>query len=242
MTQLAPAGPLTVLHAPCHGPSMTMQTVRFALSGHIGADSVAFSEAYRMRDSLEAGRPRWRVTMPLELPGDDWDSIRGKFDCPVLVRRRHPLVDEWTLKVARRSFPRKIAPDRWANAQTYAHELGPVEHSAMHPHAVVQGLHDSIPRVQEYARSMRRLEAHLERSLEAGKLPVVTGDLNHPDVDGPSWVPRRTFARLGLKTWAVGIDWVAWHPALVIVDRKVISREQTRMDHPWLVTRFEGFR
>jgi hypothetical protein len=50
------------------------------------------------------------------------------------------------------------------------------------------------------------------------------------------------FARLGFKTWTVGVDWLAWSPGLVPIRNRVIGREQTRQDHPWLWAQFTGFR
>lgn len=231
---------LVVLHAPCHGPSLTHKTIRFALSDEVGACAVVPSEAYR-HEAFIRDRPRWRVTMPVIRDDDDHDTVRGKGDVPVLVRRHHPLLSSWSRKACGRSVPIKLAPPRYFNGQTFAHDLGAVEVVAAHPHAAVVGKPLTLDRVEKYAASMRVLEEHLEFSLSKGKLPVVCGDLQIGDRDGPPWYPMRMFARLGFNTWNVGVDWVAWPPGLVPIRRRVIGREQTRQDHPWLHVTFTGF-
>lgn len=232
---------LTFLHAPCHGPTLTHSTIRFALSDEFHACAVGFSEAYR-HEAFLRGRPRWRPTMPAPRPEDDSHMTRGKFDAPVLVRRHHPLVASWSVKACGRSAPLKLAPPRWFNGQTFAHDLGAVETIAAHPHAKIVGLPGDLDRVEKYAESMRVLEAHIEKSLNKGRLVVLGGDLNYPDrPGGPAWSPPRMLRRLGLKHWAVGIDWVAWSPELVPVRNRVIGREQTHQDHPWLWVSFTGF-
>lgn len=236
----APTDPLVLLQASCHGPTVDTRTLRFALGGDVGADVVNGSELYRHRAWLSE-RPKWRVSLPPVDDGDDRDDLRGKNDAPVLVRRRYPLVDEWWRLMCHRSTPLKLAPPRYANAQTFAHPLGLVEAVAFHPHANVRGFPHDLPRVVEYRRGMRRLEQHLRHSLERGRLPVGSGDLNYPNVDGPEWSPRRMFARLGLRTWSVGVDWVWWHPQLVMVDQRVYGRDRTRQDHPWLRAAWTGF-
>lgn len=237
---VAPDDPLTVLQASCHGPTLDTQTIRFALSARIGAHDVRFSEAYRHRLFLSE-RNGWRSTMPPAQPEDDRDTLRGKFDAPVMVRRRLPMVDEWHRLMCHRSTPLKLAPPRYANGQAYVHALGVVEAIAFHPHAAIHGRPPGLDRVQEYARGMKRLGRRIERALDDDRLVIVSGDLNYPNADGPPWSPRRLFADLGLKTWAVGVDWFAWSPQLVLVGSDVIGRDQTRQDHPWLLARFSGF-
>lgn len=232
--------PLVVLQASCHGPTLDTQTIRFALSSRIGAHVVNFSEAYRHRLFLSE-RDGWRATMPEAQLDDDRDTTRGKFDAPVMVRHRFPMVDEWSRLMCHRAAPLKLAPPRYANGQAFVHPLGVVEDIAFHPHAAIRGFATGLPRVREYARGMELLERKIVRALEADRLVVVSGDLNYPDVDGPEWSPRRLFARLGLKTWSVGVDWLAWSPQLVLVGQDVIGRDKTRQDHPWLVGRFSGF-
>lgn len=233
---------LTVLQASCHGPTLTHRHIRFALSREFSACAVAFSEAYR-HEAFLRDRDSWRVTMPVTRPDDDRDTLRGKGDAPVLVRRHHPLVAGWSTRAAHRSVPLKIAPPRYFNGQTFAHALGAVEVIGAHPHAGILGVPESVDRVQEYARSMGVLEDHVRQSLDKGRLPVVCGDLNYPDHGqaGPSWSPARVFARLGLLTWTVGVDWMAWDPRLVRVGRRIVFPAQNGQDHPWLWQRFTGF-
>lgn len=238
---ITPAHPLTVLQASCHGPSLTHRAIRYALSREFSACVVNFSEAYR-HEAFLYDRPSWRVTLPVIREGDDRDVVRGKGDAPVVVRRHHHLLDSWSMKACSRSVPLKIAPPRWFNGQTFDHELGAVEAMAAHPNAAIRGLPEGLDRVEKYAQSMRLLELRIEDSLHRGRLPVVTGDLNYPDVDGPPWCPSRMFARLGLKTWAVGVDWIAYSPRLVPIRNRIIGQAQTGQDHPWLHASFTGFR
>lgn len=232
--------PLTLLQASCHGPTLDVQTIRFALSSWVGAHVVNFSEAYRHRLFL-AERESWRSTMPETQLDDDRDTIRGKFDAPVMVRRRLPMVDEWSRLMCHRAVPLRLAPPRYGNGQAFVHPLGLIEDTTLHPHAAVEGFSSGLPRVQEYARGMDRLERRIARALDDNRLAIGSGDLNYSDHDGPEFAPRRMFARLGLRTWNVGVDWVWWSPELVCVARDVFTREQTRQDHPWLRARFSGF-
>lgn len=225
---------LRVLHAPMHGPTVTHRDIRYALSSEFSACAVTFSEAYR-HEAFLRDRPRWRPTMPVPQESDDWHRTRGKFDAPVLVRRHHPLVASWSQHVCRRSVPVRIAPPRWFNGQTFAHDFGAVEVIAAHPNAAVVGRPPGLDRVEQYAQSMQALEVHIARSVMRGRLIVVGGDLNWPGKPAhPSWSPPAMFRRLGFETWSVGIDWLAWSPALVPTDRRIIPRGRNGQDHPWL--------
>lgn len=232
---------LRVIAAMNHGPTVDHKALRFALSREFLACAVIFSEAYR-HEAFLRDRPSWRATMPVGRPDDDRDTLRGKMDAPVLVRRHHPLIDSWSVQACGRSVPIKLAPPRYFNGQTFAHELGEVEVVAAHPHAAIIGHPEGLDRVQKYAHSMRVLEAHVDESIQRGRLVVVGGDLNYPDVDGPSWSPPEVFRRLGLRTWCVGVGWLAWSPRLVPLRQEVIGRDRTRQDHPWMFKAFTGFR
>lgn len=242
MSIVVPDHPLRLLHAPSHGPSLDHQAIRYALSARISACVVNWSEAYRQAHYLR-GRPAWRVTMASAQDGDSFDVLRGKHDCPVMVRRHHDLVEEWHVKASAGSSPRKIAPPRWFNAQAFDHQLGVVESASAHPHAAVRGLDPrKVDRVAKYVESMAVLEARLARALDEDRLVIGSGDLNHPnDPDGPTWAPRAMFRRLGLRYWCVGIDYVWWHPRLILVQQRTISTQRNRQDHPWLVAAWTGF-
>lgn len=239
---VAPADKWVHLQASCHGPTLDTKTCRFALSARVEANSVVFSEAYREPNRVFLDdREHWRATMPQQLPSDDRDTLRGKFDAPVLIRGRYPLVDEWSSQMCHRSAPLRLAPPRYANGQAVASPFGALEVVGMHPHADIIGHPPDLPRVVEYRRSMQRLRHRLAQALDAGRLVIFSGDLNYPARPGPMWTPREVFGQLGLRTWAVGVDWVAWSPELVCVDREVIGRDRTRQDHPWLRATFTGF-
>lgn len=233
---------LTVLQASCHGPTLTHRQIRFALSSRFQACAVAFSEAYR-HEAFLRDRESWRVTLPHTELDDDRDVLRGKGDAPVLVRRHHPMLDSWSLRACTRSVPLRLAPPRYFNGQAFAHALGAVEVMGAHPHADIRGRPAGLDRVEKYAQSMRLLELRIEHSLDRNRLPVVCGDLNYPDDGqaGPSWSPSRVFARLGFKTWAVGVDWIAYHPRLIPTHNAVIGKSETGQDHPWLHASFTGF-
>lgn len=225
---------LRILHAPQHGPSFTLEQARLALN--LGACSVGFTEAYRLIPALRR-RPRWRIAV-----GHSETSRRGPGDVPVMVRRHHKPVDRWALKACEAAEPLRLAPERWITGFAYRHPLGVIEHIATHPDPIMAPA-ATLSMRREYREHMRQLETALHVSLELGRIPVLTGDLNVGQRRTPDFAPLNIIQRAGLEFWCVGVDWIAWHPSLVPVRRQTIPREEKgHAGHPWLWIDFEGFR
>lgn len=232
--------PLTILHAPTHGPSLDLDAIRFAAS--LDPDSIGWTEAYRRIGALRTRlRYRTRVGNPLGVPNA---SIRGAHDVPIQVRRRwrrrRRLVDWYAFKACDPSSPIKIAPDRWITGVIYDHPIGRVEHIALHPNAAVQGVSIEVDRVQKFRHQMRRLESTIVLAQRRGHVVIVTGDLNwgRPDADDPPFAPWRVFERCELTQWRVGLDWIAYAPHLRIAERQTFGAAMTGSDHPWMLARF----
>lgn len=233
-------GPLTILHAACHGPSLSTAAIRFAAS--LNADSIGWTEAYRRIPALRRRlRYRTRVGNPRGVANA---SIRGAHDVPIQIRRRwrnrRRLVDWYAFKACDPSTPIKIAPDRWITGAIYDHPVGRVEHIALHPNAAVQGVDREVDRVRKFAAQMRRLESTIVHAQQRGHVVIVTGDLNwgHPQPSDPPFAPWRVFERCDLDVWRVGLDWIAYAPHLRIVERQTFGPAVTGSDHPWLFVRF----
>lgn len=226
--------PLTILHAPCHGPTVTPHHIRHALT--LGACSVGFSELYERVPYLRE-RPSWRTTVG-NPPNDTHDELRGAHDAPIATRRHHEQVRSFAMRACDASTPLKLAPPRWVQSDTYVHPLGDVEHITAHPNAAVVGLDPArVDRVKKYVATMGVLERRIKLALKRKRLVVVTGDLNYPALaDVVDWSPHAMFARTGLKVWAIGVDYVAHGPGLRPVDRQVIT--DNGQDHPWMMRRF----
>lgn len=232
-----PRHTLTVLHAPLHGPDFTKADAKAAMA--LGADSLAFSEAnvlarwlrrrvrYRcrvMRSSIDTRR----VRSPLGDAGDN----------PVMVKRGHKRLQSWGVMACTPSEPVRIAPARFLYGEAYAHPFGDVEHLSAHPNAGVSKFRTlRVPRVRKYAATMRMLEAKVRRAQDKGRLVIVTGDLQMSKRCTQRWSPDQTFRRLGLRTYAAGIDWIAYDPRLVLLEAKVLEPRPGH-DHPWILATF----
>lgn len=225
--------PLRIVHAPLRAPIARPADIQRALA--LGGCSVGPTEAYRLIGYLRR-RPSWRIAV-----GRSETSLRGPGDVPVLVRRHHKPVDRWAIKACGPADPLRLAPERWITGFAYRHPLGTIEHIAHHPHPILNAA-ATLSMRRGYRESMERLEQCVRVSLELGRLPVVTGDLNVTRASALEFAPRAMFERLGLKAWSVGVDWIAWHRSLVPVGRRVIERQENGQDHPWLVLDLEGFR
>lgn len=226
--------PLTILHAPCHGPSLDVRAIKFATS--LGADSIGWTEAYRRVPALRRRvRYRTRVGNPNGVPRA---TIRGAHDVPIMVHRRRRLLDWYAVKACDPSTPIKIAPDRWITGVIYDHPIGTIEHIALHPNAGVEGLTREVDRVDKYARTMERLASLGTRALNSGHHLIVSGDLNYRAGHVAPWTPDAVFSELDLDTWRVGIDWIAYSPHLRLRTQDEHGPTETRSDHPWMFARF----
>lgn len=224
---------LTILHAPCHGPSLDLAAIRIAVG--LDADSIGWTEAYRrvpmlrrrLRYRTRVGNPRHAVNA----------SIRGAHDVPIQVHRRNRLIEWQAIKACDPSTPLRVAPDRWITRVVFEHPIGRVEHVALHPNAAVMGHPLGVDRVEKYAATMERLESIATRAIRRGHHLVVTGDLNYRS-GGPDYAPEAVFDRLDLDTWRIGLDWQARSPHLRLVDRLTLGEATTGQDHPWMRARY----
>lgn len=223
------SGALSILHAPCHGPSLDLGAIRFACS--VGADSIGFTEGYRQIRAL-----RRRVSYRCRVGKSSIDTRLGPSprgdagDVPILVRRRHPLVEWSAVPVTPPGEPRKIAPERWLTRVVYDHPFGLVEHINAHPDPMV------VRDGGSHARYLERLEAMSVRAIRRGHHLIVTGDLQARG--GIVW---NMFGYLDLDTWRVGIDWVGYSPHLRLVERtRLVDPSQVGVEHPhpWMLARF----
>lgn len=220
------SAPLSILHAPGYAPRIDLGAVRFACS--TTADSIGFTEAYRVIPILRR-RVSYRCRVG-KSPTDTRavDSPRGDAgDVPILIRRRHRLVDWHAEAVTDPGQPRKWAPERWLTEATYLHTIGEVTHLVAHPNPrfVDGGLWDAY---------MARLESRLVRAARLGRHLILTGDLQFGRL-GPY------FDRLDLDYWRLGIDYVAHSPHLRLVERAHLtdpSQVGVENPHPWMLARF----
>ncbi len=222
-------GALSILHAPCHGPSLDLGAIRFACS--LGADSIGFTEAYAQTRVL-----RRRVAYRCRVGRSSTDtrriaSPRGDAgDVPILIRRRHRLVEWSAERVTPPTEPLKFGPERWITTAVYEHPFGFVEHLNAHPNPRFVG--EGSATWQAY---LDRLESRIVRAQRRGHHVIVTGDLQA--VSGP----LRMFDRLDLDAWRVGIDYIAHSPHLRRVESSRLvdpSQVGQRHPHPWLLARF----
>jgi hypothetical protein len=165
--------------------------------------------------------------------------LRGAHDTPILRRRHHKKVESFHYKAVGPSTPIKIAPDRWNTGVAYKHPWGVIGHVTAHPNAAVAGLDPrNVDRVAKYVDQMAQLERSIRLWRSKGYTLVVTGDLNHGS-GGPSWAPEAMFERLNMRTWRMGVDWIAWDRRLALpLENRELIRDNGQ-DHPWLLARFQ---
>lgn len=222
------AAALSILHAPGYAPTIDLGAVQFACS--VGADSIGFTEAYKVIPAL-----RRRVSYRCRVGKSAVDtravtSTRGDAgDVPILIRRRHRLVEWSAEQVTPPGSPRKFGPERWLTRAVYDHPFGLVEHVVAHPDPAF--VDDGVA----LSRYLDRLESVCTRALRRGHDLIVTGDLQ---VRTPA---VRMFDRLDLDVWRVGIDYLAHSPHLRRVESsRLVDPSQVGVDrpHPWLLARF----
>lgn len=226
--------PLRIMHAPLHGVSATPQQLRRALS--FDPCSVSFSESYPLTIfPFLIARPSYPATVGKKA---SLRPLRGPHDTPILRRRHHRKIDSFAYKAVDSSIPIKIAPERWNTGVAYRHSWGRIGHITAHPNAVVQGLDPrKVDRVAKYVDQMTKLEKSIREWQRLGYWVVVTGDLNHHEGGAP-WGPEAMFSRLNMRTWRVGVDWIAYdHRLWLPEDRRLIITDNGQ-DHPWMVATF----
>lgn len=233
---------LTIAHLANHGPTLSRPILRTALDlcNTHRVDSAGLTEAYRRIPYL-SNRPLWDIVVGRSKT----DPHRGAKDNPILVSARHEVTRRVAVKVCGRSLPTKWAPERWTTVATYPHELGVVEHIALHPNAQVQGgFQWHTPRARKFRDQMRDLERRIKSAQKAGRIVIVTGDVNYKFVqvgDERTWTPYAVFARCDLHVWSKGVDAIAYDPRLTLVCKTVVGpkHQGPGQDHPWMIARFE---
>lgn len=210
---------LRILHAPAYGPRFTEAHLHRAEA--TGADSIGYSEAYRVANHLDSARyvgvvghsqvDTRRVASPCGDAGDN----------PMAVKRTHAITRRVARKITRPGRPRKFAPERYLYAVTYRWHGHKVTHVNLHPSPLFCG---RLP----WLRILRAALAEVRHAKRAGHLVVLTGDLNNAG--------SLTYGLLraaGLKVWREHIDYVCHNRALRIVGRQVIHVDG--FDHPWML-------
>lgn len=231
----------SVVHAPLHGNSATIDDLQHALS--LGAIAVGFSEmgAPGKRELAEWAhkRPSWRATGSLSTARDARNRFM-KRDSQLLVRKRgNRSFERGVLFGCAASTPLKIAPERQICYDVFQ-QGGPLAVITLHPHAAVRSAWKS-DRAEKYRREMERLVAlihRLQRKYGKDLAIIVMGDLNYPDVSEPSrhLAPHQLLSDLGLNFLSHGIDYVAWSQNLRSTGHTIITNNG--QDHPWIRAAF----
>jgi hypothetical protein len=219
------AATLRILHAPGYAPAVSLATVKAAEA--TGADSVGFSELYRVAwagvDLFQSDRLRAWCGFS-EVDTRAVDSPRGDAgDNPVAVRRRHKITGRAAYRVNRPGEPEKFAPERWITRVDYTWAGLVVTHVNAHPSPLFVGR-------WKWRKVMRAVRREVRRAQQLGHLVIVTGDLQSTTLPAP------IFSNLGLDTWRVGVDWIAYDRRLRLVER--VQPTPPLMDHPWLLATF----
>jgi hypothetical protein len=213
---------LIVLHAPGYGPIMHRPDIVHRAES-TGADSIGWSEANRIAGRVLHNRPDYRafcgksdvdtrrIPNPMGDAGDTVISVRD--DHRILAKKAERITHPGPLRFL------KWTPERWGTVVTYDHPQGPVTHINIHPSPVFTG-HRKWRKVIDWAlRKIRSARA-------AGNHVVLTGDLQ------TKRLIRGILAEVGLSSWNVGVDWLAWSNGLQLVSTREIRVDG--LDHPWL--------
>jgi hypothetical protein len=235
MTRRLRAHELTLLHAACHGPTLSRARIRQACRRY-GAGVIEWTEAYRRNRYL-----RTRLRFRMVVGKSKTDPRRGPKDNPLLVRRGYEVIDRGAVKACDASTPHKIAPERWISWAIIRHlELGVIGVYALHPNAAVVDAWES-DRAAKYRQQMQALIdlVRANRARYHVDDDVVSGDLNYHENDPVrDLTPRDVFEQLGMDFWCEHLDWIAWTPGLEPVEKRVIPTSENGQDHPWLLVRF----
>lgn len=209
---------LKILHAPGHAPDFTDAIVAEAES--TDADSLGYSEAYRLADDL-MNRPHYvgvcghssTDTRAVRSPrGDAGDN-------PVCVNKRHPLIGSRCWKVDSPGTPRKFAPERWVVKAVYRWAGHRVAHISVHPSPVFVG-------ALKWRRVMREALREARACLALGYLVILSGDLQ-------TRFCSKLLRDSGLEVGRSGVDYIAHSPELVRVRLK--TWRPKGMDHDWML-------
>lgn len=215
---------LRILHAPGHAPDVSLASVLDA--ERTGADSIGYSEAYRIAGSTLAGSRDYQVVRGMSRTNTRAvRSPRGDAgDNPIAVRDDHHIADRRAYRVTRPGFPRKFAPERWVTVAVFEwRDAGEwVTHINIHPSPRFVGL-------SKWHRVMAAGLREVRKAKAQGRLVVLTGDLQ-------TGAARRMLERAGLKVWQVGVDYIAYDQRFTRhIDGDSRTFKPAGMDHPWML-------
>ncbi len=218
-------GELVIVCAPGYAPRFTLDTVRAAEA--LDADSIGYTEAYKVAATLGATTSRYRSFVgKSDVDTRAVTSMRGDAgDNPVSVLRGRGAVGQ-AYRIDGPGRPAKYAPERWLTMAAYRWNGRRVVHINLHPSPRFCGW-------RKWRKAIRRGTAEVERALAAGRIVVLTGDLQ-------SRRATRLLKESGLKVWRVGVCFIAYSPDLHLADQEV--HRVAGMDHPWMVATFVGAR
>lgn len=167
----------------------------------------SFNEATRVLPLLP-GRSNYRLHRAV---GVAPDQDRETSDVAVVVRRDLRMRGQYAHKVSDEVEPTKIAPSRWLLAvAAEVPDVGVVGFVSLHLNAAVMGRRGRRPHVQEYAKSVQRLDAFLTWFSLTCDHVVVAGDVNYRPHYADPWSPYPVLERHGLALVArANVDVVA---------------------------------
>jgi len=231
---------VVVMHAACHGPSLTRAQVRKAgrLARQHGVQSIGWTEAYHRIGSL-------RLLLGFRLVIGPRAARKGRRgwakDNPLSVRSSNVVLVSGAVQ-ASPDLNTRVGPARGITYAVYQDRKTGLRvlHMAMHPDANVEGQPASLRRVKAYSGVMQVLAARV-KALQATYTPdvtVVTGDLQWKSthVAGqPAWAPPVVARALGLVHvhHESPLDWVLSDAPISQV--RVIPEAENGQDHPWLI-------
>lgn len=171
---------------------------------------------------------------------------KGHREVQVLVRKNIKILDHGIFQATKAlPDPGGVAGDRWVVWAKVVWRGRKFLLIGWHGNAAIQNRTTwlpmlNLPRVIEYRKEMKLLEAFARRWQAEGFDPVIGGDGNYRQVAGvPLWFysPERMFKRLGLSYVRRGLDKIAYPPDVDLSDFFTVSAPGA--DHPWLVLDLE---
>ncbi|CAA9242867.1 MAG: hypothetical protein AVDCRST_MAG83-1736 [uncultured Arthrobacter sp.] len=215
---------LIILHAPGYAPRFDLDTIETAEG--TGADSIGWSEAYRMADEL-ARRPDYLIRMgntrthTRVVPSPRGDAG----DNPISFRKGRQTRLVRAVRATGPGEPRKYAPERWVYAVTYRWSGEWVTHVHAHPSPLFVGR-------GPWLRVMHATLREVRQAKRRGEHVVLTGDLQ----------TRKRFLKVmlraaGLRIWNEHVDYLCHTRGLKFAGREVLKVEG--IDHPWLLAHLE---
>lgn len=223
---MVPPDRLVILHAPGHAPDVTFEHTKEAIATE--ADSIAYSEWYKEIDNLRFLRHFRTIVAKSTVDTRAVHSSHGDAgDNPICVRRpnlvtrlRAYKADDASQGTARQ---RKNGPERWVYVVDYTWAGQTICHISAHPSPLFVGK-------LKWLRVMRLVQREVRKAYARGCLPIVTGDLQ------TGLLATNMLKGVALNVWRDRIDFIAYSPDLLLVDRK--TWKPAGMDHFWLLGTF----